>query len=163
MDRMPFEPDLSLRRSKRVGVRICVGAALLAALFLWGIAVESYWALALPVAVAVLTALSLAFWIGYTVNTVRGIPAEAEHYRSDAARWIALGICAVSILLALVFLLGIVARSYWALAIPVAIAVLGLAGMVFWIGWAIVTQQPSAARPPTAAGALGAADRDRPA
>ena len=99
MNRMPFEPDLSLRRSKRVGVRICVAAALLAALFVWGVALESYWALAIPVAVAVLTALSLMFWIGYTVNTVRGIPAEAEHYRSDAARWIALGICALSILL----------------------------------------------------------------
>lgn len=144
MNRMPHEPDLSLRRSKRVGLRICIAAAAVAALFLWGIAVESYWALAIPVAVAVLTALTLMFWIGYTINTVRGIPAEAEHYRSDAARWIALGICGASVLLALVFLLGIVARSYWALAIPVGLAVLSLAGMVFWIGWAIVTQKPPA-------------------
>jgi hypothetical protein len=146
MMRMPHEPDLSLRRSKRIGMRICVLAAGVALLFVWGIAVESYWALAIPVAVAVLTALSLMFWIGYTINTVRGIPAEAEHYRSDSARWIALGICGLSILLALVFLLGILGRSYWALAIPVAAVVLGLAGMVFWIGWAILTQQtPDAA------------------
>jgi len=141
MNRMPHEPDLSLRRSKRVGMRICVFAAAAALLFVWGIAVESYWALAIPVAVGVLTALSLMFWIGYTINTVRGIPPEAEHYRSDSARWIALGICGVSILLALVFLLGLLGRSYWALAIPVAIVVLGLAGMVFWIGWAILTQR----------------------
>jgi O-antigen/teichoic acid export membrane protein len=147
MNRMPHEPDLSLRRSRRVGVRICVAAALTAAVFLYGIAVESYWALAIPVAVGVLTALSLSFWIGYTINTVRGIPPEAEHYRSDAARWIALGICGASVLLALVFLLGIVARSYWALAIPVALAVLGLAGMVFWIGWAIVTQKSAPSGP----------------
>ncbi len=152
MNRMPQEPDLSLRRSKRMGVRICVAAAIVAGLFIWGIAAESYWALAIPVAVAVLTALSLMFWIGYTINTVRGIPAEAEHYRSDGARWIALGICAVSILLMLVFLLGLVARSYWALAIPVAIAVLGIAGMVFWIGWAIVIQRPHAAAPGPAGG-----------
>ncbi|HEX7928500.1 MAG TPA: hypothetical protein VF678_12975, partial [bacterium] len=107
MNRMPHEPDLSLRRSKRVGLQICIVAVLVAALFIAGIATESYWALAIPVAIGVLTALSLMFWIGYTINTVRGIPPEAEHYRSDAARWIALGICALSILVALVFLFGI--------------------------------------------------------
>lgn len=149
MNRLPHEPDLSLRRSKRVGLRICTAAVLATAAFLYGIAVESYWALAIPVAVAVLTALSLMFWIGYTINTVRGIPPEAEHYRSAGARWIALGICALSVLAALVFLLGVWGRSYWALAIPVAVAVLGLAGMVFWIGWAILTQP---APPPPAPG-----------
>jgi hypothetical protein len=150
MNRLPHEPDLSLRRSKRVGLRICVAAVLAGAVFVYGIAVKSYWALAIPVAAAVLIVLSLMFWIGYTINTVRGIPPEAEHYRSAGARWIALGICALSVLAALVFLLGVWGRSYWALAIPVAIAVLGLAGMVFWIGWAILTQQapPSAGSGP---------------
>src|SRR5574341_373227 len=119
MNRMPHEPDLSLRRSKRVGRRICALAAAGAALFVWGVAVESYWALAIPVSAAVFTALGLAFWVGYTINTVRGIPAEAEHYRGGAARWIALGICAASVLLALLYLLGLLAQSYWALAIPV--------------------------------------------
>ena len=153
MNRIPHEADLSLRRSKRVGVQICIVSFLVAVLFIFGVAMESYWALAIPVAIGVLTALSLMFWIGYTINTVRGIPPEAEHYRSDSARWIALVICALSILLALVFLLGILGRSYWALAVPVAIVVLGLAGMVFWIGWAILTQK-------TRRGSSGA---DRPA
>jgi len=141
MNRMPHEPDLSLRRSKRTGLRICAAAAAGAALFLWGLAEQSYWAVALPVAVGVLTVLSLAFWIGYTINTVRGIPEEAEHYRSHSARWIAGGICIVSVVLALVFIVGLVRESYWALALPVAVAVLGLAWMIFWIGWAIVMQK----------------------
>ena len=141
MNRMPFEPDLSLRRSKRVGMRICIGSVIAAILFLWGLWAESYWVLAIPVAVGTLSALGLMFWIGYTINTVRGIPPEAEHYRSDGARWAALGICGLSVLLALVFLLGLLGQSYWALAIPVGIVVLGLIGMVFWIGWAILTQK----------------------
>ena len=46
-----------------------------AGLFLYGISVESYWALALPVASLVLFVLGLVTWIGWTILTVR---AEAE-------------------------------------------------------------------------------------
>jgi hypothetical protein len=134
---------LALRRARRTGLLICLAAVIAAALLVAGIARESYWALAIPVAAAVLSALTLSFWIGYTINTVRGIPAEADHYEGRQARAIALGICALSVLAAAVFLLGVLRQSYWALALPVAAAVLGLAAMVFWIGWAIVTQRSS--------------------
>jgi len=75
------------------------------------------------------------------IRTVRGIPAEAEHYEGRKARAIALGICIASVAVAGVFLLGVLRQSYWALALPVAGAVRSLAAMVFWIGWAIVTQR----------------------
>ena len=58
-----------------MGGLVCLGAALAAALFLYGIAVESYWALALPLAVGVLFVLGLVFWIGWTILTVQ---IEAE-------------------------------------------------------------------------------------
>lgn len=161
---MVWDRSLSFRRSRRTGWKICVAAAAGAALFLWGLTQESYWALALPVAVGVLAALSLSFYIGYTILTVRGIPAEAEHYDSRAAKATALAICAASVVLGCVFVAGVIAQSYWALALPVAVAVLGLLGMVFWIGLAIVMQRTtlpqarsSAAAVPGAAAPSGAA------
>jgi hypothetical protein len=138
---MAHDARLALRRARRTGALICVVTLALAALFLWGVAGRSYWAVAIPVGVAVLGVLWLTFWIGHTIRTVRGIPAEAEHYEGRAARLVALGICLASVALAAVFLAGVARQSYWALALPVAAAVLGLAAMVFWIGWAIVTQR----------------------
>ncbi len=51
-----------------------------------------------------------------------------------------MAICAGSVLLAVLFLAGVFQGSYLALALPVTVALLGMLGMVFWIGWAIVTQ-----------------------
>jgi len=62
-------------RSRALGGLVCLGAALAAALFLYGILVESYWALALPIAVLMLFVLGLVFWIGWTILTVQ---VEAE-------------------------------------------------------------------------------------
>lgn len=132
-----------MRRAKRNGAWICVASGILACAFLYGLWQGSYWALALPVTVAILTVLWLMFWIGYTISTVGGIPAEAEHYDSTRARYIARGICVLSLLLCVTFVIGVVRQSYWALAVPVAGAVVSLLGMVFWIGWAIVTQKTS--------------------
>jgi hypothetical protein len=59
------------------GGLICVGVVVLAALFLAGLLAESYWALALPVAVLVFFVLGLAFWVGWTIATVRVDPEPA--------------------------------------------------------------------------------------
>jgi hypothetical protein len=69
---MPHGPH---DRSRAMGGLVCLGAALGGALFLYGIAVQSYWALALPLAAGVLFVLGLVFWIGWTILTVR---VEAE-------------------------------------------------------------------------------------
>lgn len=134
---------LSLRRARRTGGAICFFALAAGLAFGWGLLNGSYWALAIPVAAGVFTALGLSFWVGYTINTVRGIPPEADHYAGRPARLIALAICVVSIALGLVFLYGVAIQSYWALALPVGAAVLSLSSMVFWIGWAIVIQRAS--------------------
>jgi O-antigen/teichoic acid export membrane protein len=160
---MPHDARLALRRARRTGVLICGVALAGAALFVAGLAQGSYWALAIPVTLAVLGALSLAFWIGYTINTVRGIPPEAEPYEGRHARRVAAGICVVSVALAAGFLWGVAQHSYWALALPVGAAVLGLAGMVFWIGWAIVTQRRSLPESAAPAGAQPAGDPSPPA
>lgn len=158
---MVWDRSLSLRRSRRTGWKICIASAVAAVLFLWGLTQESYWALAFPVMAGVLTALSLAFYVGYTILTVRGIPPEADQYDSRGAKWSALGICAGSIVLGCIFLAGVIAQSYWALALPLAAAVLGLLGMVFWIGVAIVLQKTTLPQARSSASAVpGAALSD---
>jgi hypothetical protein len=57
---------------------ICIAVVVLGAWFLLGILKESYWALALPVALLVFFALGLTFWVGYTIATVEVEPYEEE-------------------------------------------------------------------------------------
>jgi hypothetical protein len=140
---MPFDPYPALRRARRTGLVICLLAIGLAVLFVVGLWRQSYWALAIPVALGVTTTLGLAFSIGATIMMVRGIPAEAEHYSNRGARVIAALICAGSVALGVAFLAALWQRSYWALGVPVGMGVLGLLWMIFLIGWAIVTQRTS--------------------
>ncbi len=39
------------------------------------------------------------------------------------------------------FLLGLLQKSYWALALPVAVLVLFVLGLTFWVGYTIATIQ----------------------
>ena len=56
--------------SRNQGWAICFGAGFMAFLFLAGILSESYWAIAIPVAVLVFFILGLASWVGYTIATI---------------------------------------------------------------------------------------------
>jgi hypothetical protein len=71
---MPNQPD---ERSRVLGGLLCLGTAAGAALFLYGVAVKSYWAIALPLTALVLFVLGLVFWIGWTIATVQA-NAEGE-------------------------------------------------------------------------------------
>ena len=50
-------------------------------------------------------------------------------------------ICGGAGLAALLFLVGILNGSYWAIAIPVAILTFFVLGLAFWVGWTIMTIQ----------------------
>jgi hypothetical protein len=71
--------------SRAQGGLICVGVVVVGALFLLGLLQQSYWALAIPVAVLVLFVLGLSFWVGYTIATIQvdsldaGEPAPLEN------------------------------------------------------------------------------------
>jgi len=58
---------------------------------------------------------------------------------ADASRFWGGLLCAVIVIVAVIFLWGISAQSYWALAIPVMLGFLGVLAMGFWIGWTILT------------------------
>ncbi len=57
-------------------------------------------------------------------------------------------ICGGAFVAALLFLIGIFTRSYWALAIPVAIVTLFALGLVAWVGFTIATIQVEADQAP---------------
>ena len=48
-------------------------------------------------------------------------------------------ICAVSVVTGLLFLMGVLRRSYMALALPVTVGFLGALYISFWIGRALIT------------------------
>jgi hypothetical protein len=50
---------------------LCLGILIAAILFLWGISAQSYWALAIPVALGFLGILGLGFWVGWTIMTIK--------------------------------------------------------------------------------------------
>jgi len=62
--------------SRAQGGLICVAVVIVGAVFLLGLLQQSYWALALPVALVVFFALGLTFWVGYTIATIKVEPYE---------------------------------------------------------------------------------------
>jgi hypothetical protein len=48
-------------------------------------------------------------------------------------------ICIGVAVVGLLFLVGLLERSYWALALPVAGLVFFVLGLTFWVGWTIAT------------------------
>ena len=69
--------------SRAQGGLICVAVVVVGALFAVGLLRESYWALALPVAVLSFFVLGLAFWVGWTIATIQvepepEVPQEPE-------------------------------------------------------------------------------------
>ena len=62
--------------SRTQGGLICVAVVILGAWFLLGLLSESYWALAIPVAILVCFALGLTFWVGYTIATIQVEPFD---------------------------------------------------------------------------------------
>ena len=53
--------------SKIGGVITCVAMVVAVALFGYGVYLHSYWAVAVPVILAVVGVLALGFWIGWTM------------------------------------------------------------------------------------------------
>lgn len=70
---------LEMADTSRVwGGLLCVAIFIVALVFLWGIWVQSYWALALPVMAGFLGVLAMGFWIGWTILTIKTAPPAAE-------------------------------------------------------------------------------------
>ena len=75
--------------SRTQGGLICIGVVIVGAWFLLGLLKQSFWAIAIPVAILVFFALGLTFWVGYTIATIQVDPyqdgePEAPEAESEA-------------------------------------------------------------------------------
>lgn len=64
--------------SRLGGGLLCLAILFIAILFLWGIFQQNYWALAIPVMIGFLGVLGLAFWVGWTILTIKTTPPVSE-------------------------------------------------------------------------------------
>ena len=71
--------------SRTQGGVICGAVAILALLFLGGLLNQSYWAIAIPVAVLTFFVLGLAFWVGWTIMTIQVEPEPPIDAPADPA------------------------------------------------------------------------------
>jgi hypothetical protein len=60
---------------------------------------------------------------------------------TESSRTQGLLICGGSALAGVIFLIGLLAKSWWAVAIPVGILLAFVLGLTFWVGWTIATIQ----------------------
>jgi hypothetical protein len=60
------------------GAFLCIVLLGVAVVFLWGVSIQSYWALAIPVIIGFLGILALGFWIGWTILTIKTTPPAPE-------------------------------------------------------------------------------------
>ena len=65
------------------GALFCIAIIVVAGVFLWGISLQSYWALAIPVIIGFLGILALGFWIGWTILTIKTTPPATESSSSS--------------------------------------------------------------------------------
>ena len=71
--------------SRLWGALLCAAITGVGIVFLWGIFIRSYWALAIPVMIGFLGILALAFWIGWTILTIKTTPPAPNPPEKDSA------------------------------------------------------------------------------
>jgi len=65
-------------RTQTYGGLICIAVLILGLLFMIGVFMGSYAALAIPVTVITLTLLGLVFWIGFTIWSIKVEPPRED-------------------------------------------------------------------------------------
>jgi ABC-type polysaccharide/polyol phosphate export permease len=72
-------------------------------------------------------------------------------------------ICVAVVVVGLIFLIGVLTKSYWALALPVAALVFFVLGLTFWVGWTIATirVEPEEVAPPPQTPSAGTASEHK--
>lgn len=63
-------------RGKIAGGFLCFFSFVMTVVFLWGLVLQAWWAVAIPVAVLVVVSMTLLFWVGWTFLTTDVEPAQ---------------------------------------------------------------------------------------
>jgi len=100
----------------------------------------TFYSITLSISLIALLFLGTGFWVGWTILTIKVVPPMPElKEKKDNSKIKAFFLCLLTLTLGLLFIYGIYIRSYWALAIPAAIASFIFLGIIFWVGIAIIT------------------------
>ena len=70
-------------KSRLYGLLICIGIVIVGILFVVGVFMGEYIALAVPVVIFTLGVLGLGFWIGWTIFSIKVVPPEPEEKDSE--------------------------------------------------------------------------------
>lgn len=70
-------------KSRLYGLLICIGIVIVGILFIVGVFLKSYVALAIPVVIFTLGVLGLGFWIGWTIFSIKVVPPEPEEKEEE--------------------------------------------------------------------------------
>ncbi|MSQ11012.1 MAG: hypothetical protein EXR52_08460 [Dehalococcoidia bacterium] len=65
-----------MKRARLLGAALCLFATLGTVLFLWGLATQAYWALAIPVGLLVVATMSVVLWIGWAFIMTEAGPEQ---------------------------------------------------------------------------------------
>ncbi|MER3397561.1 MAG: hypothetical protein C4315_00475 [Chloroflexota bacterium] len=77
-----------MQGSRVVGAALVILAVVVATLYIWGLTLQSYWALAAVVTVGLFAVLGLMVWVGITLLTAKielPEPAKPEANRGPAS------------------------------------------------------------------------------
>ena len=75
-----------MQLGRAFGVFLCLAAVVLTVVFLWGIVAQAYWAIAVPIALMVVFAMSMLFWVGWTFLVTDMTPPEERRVRGPRRR-----------------------------------------------------------------------------
>lgn len=56
------------------GIALCLLALGITVVVLWGLSMQEWWAVAIPVAAMVVVSMTLLFWVGWTLISTEGGP-----------------------------------------------------------------------------------------
>jgi hypothetical protein len=79
---------------------------------------------------------------------------------TESSRTQGLLICAGAAIAGVVFLAGLLAKAWWAVAIPVGALLALVLGLTFWVGWTIATVQVEPESDPDAPAEGGASSEE---
>ena len=68
---------MTVGRGKVTGVLLCLLAILTTGVVVWGLVQQEWWAVAVPVAVLMVVAMTLLFWVGWTFISTDAEPPQA--------------------------------------------------------------------------------------
>ncbi len=100
----------------------------------------TYYSVATPILLVVLSFTGTGFWIGWTILTLKvASPMPKIVEKNDHSKIKAFILCLAMVIISAALIYGVYIRNFWALALPALAISAVVLGAVFWIGLTIIT------------------------